>query len=208
MPASQFHNDKGTAPLANECLLIHQVSEGNWDAYTSLFNYYLPKLSQYIYPFANQSMADTEEVIQEVFLKIWEKREMLLHVRSFDHYLFRMARNKLLDLIEKNRSSRNLHAKYARTRETAYNATEQSLLYAEYHALAQEAIGLLSPRLQTVFLLSSQNELSITEIADKLALPRETVKKRLYLASNSIKNYLRSHAEWIGLLAGFLFFNK
>jgi RNA polymerase sigma-70 factor (family 1) len=190
----------------NELLLLQRVSQGDWDAYTDLFNYYLPKLSQYIYPFANQSREDTEEVIQEVFLKIWEKRDTLITIRSFDSYLFRMAKNKLIDLLEKQKSINNLHIKYFESRGVSHTQTEQKLQYAEYYSIAHEAIERLSPKLRAVFLLSSQEELSLDEIATRLDLPKETVKKRLYLASTSIKNYLRRNAGWLALLTGYFFY--
>jgi RNA polymerase sigma factor (sigma-70 family) len=185
----------------NELLILQKVSEGDWDAYSDLFNYYLPKLSQYIYPFANGSREDTEEVIQEVFLKVWEKRETLVTIRSFGSYLFRMAKNQLIDLLGKRKSTRNLHVKYVASREMYHTQPEQGILYAEYHHIAQKAIEQLSPKLQKVFLMRSQDELSLDEIAQKLDLPKETVKKRLWLASTSVKNYLRTNAEWLALLA-------
>jgi RNA polymerase sigma factor (sigma-70 family) len=190
----------------NEVLLLQRISEGDWDAYTDLFNYYLPKLSQYIFPFANQSREDTEEVIQEVFLKIWEKKETLLTIRSFDHYIFRMAKNQLINLFNKRKAERNLLVKYATVHEWSHTETEQSLLYSEYHSAACKAIEQLSPKLKTVFLLSSQEQLSLDEISTKLDLPKETVKKRLYLAGYYIKNYLRLNAEWLLILSACIFF--
>jgi RNA polymerase sigma factor (sigma-70 family) len=189
----------------NELLLLKRISEGDWGAYTDLFKHYLPKLSQYIYPFANQSREDTEEVIQEVFLKIWEKRETLIQIRSFDNYLFRMAKNKLVDLLGKQKSIRNLHITYFESRGMSHTHPEQKLQYAEYYSMAHRAIDQLSPKLQAVFLLSSQEEMSLDDIAKKLDLPKETVKKRLYLASTSVKNYLRVNAEWLTILVGCLF---
>ena len=133
---------------------------------------------------------------------------MLLTIKSFDNYLFRMAKNKSLDLLSRRRAARNLHLKYASTRDRTHTEPEQSLLYAEYQATAQKAIDTLSPKLRAVFLLSSQEELSLDEIADKLNLPKETVKKRLWLAGHSIKDYLRTHAEWVAILAACWFLTK
>ena len=192
----------------DERLLLQKISQGDWEAYAQLFNYYLPKLSQYLHPFVNGSKEDTEEAIQEVFLRIWEKRDTLLAIRSFDSYLFRMAKNKLLDLLDKRKGIRTLHKGYASTRDTFHTQPEQRLAYAEYHATAQKAIDQLSPKLQQVFLLHAREELSLDEIADQLRLPKETVKKRLYLANTAIKNYLRTHAEWLLVWASFFFFNK
>ncbi len=65
---------------------------------------------------------------------------------------------------------------------------------AEYHQIAQKAIDRLSPKLQSVFLLRSRDELSLDEIAVRLELPKDTVKKRLWLASTAIKDYLKENA--------------
>ena len=200
------HSKKNQPILNDEPLLLQRISEGDWAAYTNLFEYYLPKLSQYIYPFSSGSRQDTEEVIQEVFLKIWEKRDTLMTINSFNSYLFRMAKNKVLDLIDQRKSYRNFQLKYVSTRELSHTEPEQSLQYADYNSMAKKAIDLLSPKLQTVFLMSSQLELSLDEISSNLHLPKETVKKRLYLASRFIKDYLKEHAEWLVILVGCFIF--
>jgi RNA polymerase sigma-70 factor (ECF subfamily) len=61
----------------HERLLLQKISQGDWEAYAEIFNHYLPKLSQYLHPFGGGLKENTEEAIQEVFLKIWEKRDML-----------------------------------------------------------------------------------------------------------------------------------
>lgn len=183
-----------------EPILLQKVSEGDWDAYTRLFNHYLPGLTRYIFPFAGQSMADTEEVIQEVFLKIWERRASLASIQTFDRYLFRMAKNKLINLLEKQRLDRKVQTQYARVREKAHTGPESALQYNEYQSTARKGIAALSPKLREVFLLSTQEGLSLDEISAWLRLPRETVKKRLYMATTFVKTYLRDNAHWPALL--------
>lgn len=190
-------NTKTTGPvLPNERELLRRTSEGDWEAYAEIFNFYVPKLLQFIYPFTGQSKEDAEEVIQEVFLKIWEKKEILVAIRSFDSYLFRMAKNKLTDILLEYRSARNKHRAYELIKETYDLGTEQSILYIEYYEAARFAITNLSPKLRTVFLMSTEDDLPLDEISEKLSLPKETVKKRLYMACTSIKNYLQLHAGW------------
>jgi RNA polymerase sigma-70 factor (ECF subfamily) len=199
--ASKSNNNLGMPPHVEEPLLLKSISEGSWEAYTHLFNSYLNKLSQYIHPFVHRSREDTEEVIQEVFLTLWERRATLSSIQSFDHYLFRMAKNKVIDLLTKRRSIKNLHLKYGASRQVSHCEPEQDLIYEEYRDTAKKALAQLSPKLRTVFFMSTQNELSLDEIASRLHLPKQTVKKRLYLAGAFIKNYLRVKAEWLGFLA-------
>jgi RNA polymerase sigma-70 factor (ECF subfamily) len=188
--------DRGQSPLRDEAVLVKKMAQGDWKAFTELFHFYLPRLSRFIYPFANHSVQDTEEIIQEVFLKIWEKRETLQAVHRFDHYLFRMAKNKLIDMIRHQQAHEKKHFHYSLLKEASHSEPEQALLYAEYHDAAKTAVSLLSPKLQSVFLMSTENELSLDEIACRLNLPKATVKKRLYLACVSVKNYLRAHVAW------------
>lgn len=189
--------------LDNEPVLLQKIANGDWEAYTELFNHYLPKLSQYISPFTAHSKQDTEEVIQEVFLKIWEKKESLVVIRCFDGYLFKMAKNKLTDILLGQKALQTKHNGYALLKPTAHSEPEQSLLYTEYYEAARVAIDSLSPKLKTVFLMSTEEDLALDEIASTLSIPKETVKKRLYLASTSIRNYLYSSA---GLAKSILLF--
>jgi RNA polymerase sigma-70 factor (ECF subfamily) len=194
MPSTDQNNDCSWE--LKETFLLRQVSEGDWDAYAQLFNYYLPRLTRYIFPFANRSMHDTEEVIQEVFLRIWERRQTLSGIRSFSPYLFRMAKNKLINTLQQRQSHNALDTRYGRTREQTHSEPENILQYNEYRATALKGIDRLSPKLRIVFVLSTQEEWSLDEISTGLRLPKETVRKRLYMATNFIRTYLRKHAEW------------
>ena len=75
----QNHNIKSHSARLNEQLLLQRVSAGDGEACTYLFNYYLPKLFQYIYPFANQSGEVTEEIIQESFQNMGKERHAFIH---------------------------------------------------------------------------------------------------------------------------------
>ena len=191
--------------LSNESELLQQTANGDWDAYTILFNHYLPKLSQYIYPLTSQSREDTEEIIQEVFLKIWEKKESLVAIRCFDGYLFKMAKNRLLDMLAGQKKLHTKHKGYALIRPTSHQDPEQAIIYTEYYEAARTAIDSLSPKLKTVFLMSTEQDLALDEIASTLSLPKETVKKRLYLASNAIRSYLYSKTGLAKLILVYIF---
>ncbi|MBX2922136.1 MAG: RNA polymerase sigma factor [Chitinophagaceae bacterium] len=201
-----YKNDKDG--LSNEPELLQKTANGDWEAYTMLFNHYLPKLSQYIYPLTSHSRQDTEEVIQEVFLKIWEKKESLVAIRCFDGYLFKMARNKLVDMLAGQKALQAKHRGYALLKPTSHSEPEQAVIYTEYYEAARDAIDSLSPKLKTVFLMSTEQDLALDEIASMLSLPKETVKKRLYLASSSIRSYLYSRTGLVKLMLLFIFLLK
>ncbi|MFP5041874.1 RNA polymerase sigma factor [Parasediminibacterium sp. JCM 36343] len=184
-------------PDREERLLLQQVSQGSREAYTTLYSHYLPILYKYIYRFTRQSHETTEEILQEVFLIIWEKKETLVAVNSFEKYVYKIAKNKLLNLIKHQDFKKRLHQNFGHTQDSAHTNTEKHLQYAEYHATALKAINNLPEKRREVFLLSTQGGLSLDEIAGQLAISKSRVKQQLYTAKEYIKQYLHDNAEWL-----------
>lgn len=180
-----------TNPITNEKELLLKVAEGDRQAYALLVSHYAPRLHYYLQPLVNNNLQDTEDILQEVFLSLWTKKERLPLIRSLDQYLFRMAKNRFLDLLRKE-NSRQQFAEQYKLRSGESSSPYEHTLYAQYSAEAARAIGKLSEKLRVVFLLSTQEDLSIDEIATALALPRETVKKRLYLATRQVRADLKA----------------
>lgn len=183
----------------NESSLLKKASAGDRIAFTTLYTYYFPRLYRFVF-FINQSREDTEEILQDVFLKIWDKRESLPRIRSFEDYLFRMAKNKLFDLAKKNKA---IHRLMPQQIQAVSDATDE-VTYKEYHRVAMEAITHLPERKRTVFLMSVEEDMSLDEIASELKISRSAVKKHLYAAVRTIKEHLRLHAEWTVGIAIFL----
>ncbi|HEU4553879.1 MAG TPA: sigma-70 family RNA polymerase sigma factor [Chitinophaga sp.] len=190
----------------HDTALLKRIAAGEWAAYDELVRQYSSRLLFYLMPLTRYDQSRAEDILQDVFLAVWEKRESLLFIRSIEQYLFRMTKNRFLDLLRKEQSRLRLIDRYQETGElnTAASPYEQ-VLYAEYSAQAAKAISQLSEKLRIVFLLSTQHDLSVGEIANALNLPKETVKKRLYLAGNFIRSYLKKHGEWLLLLLVYFF---
>lgn len=176
-------------------MLLKLVAEGDRAAYGELFNHYLPKLAYYLEPLTTASGIDYQDIIQEIFLAVWEKRENIPVVRSFDRYLFRMAKNRFLDLLRKERSTAVLMQAYSHLHKEEVPVPADLLLFEQYRETAVEAIAGLSPKLKSVFTMSTEHELSLDQIAQQLSIPKETVKKRLWMATTRVKSYLKRHAH-------------
>ena len=185
----------GFSPI-EERTLFEQVSLGDREAYAKLYAFYVPKLYRFIYPFANQSKEDTEEVLQEVFLKIWIRKETLVDLRSFESYLFRMAKNQLTDHRKRNLSRQNLVIRLMPECETENATAHDNMVYTEYIQAAKEAVYQLTPQRRKIFEMRTQQDMAIDEIAAKLNITRSAVKKQLYEAILFIKTYLKYHTGW------------
>src|SRR6185503_2560959 len=88
-----------TLPLPDETDLLARVAEGNDRAFETIFHHYRPKIYSSAYQlFGNIQMAD--ELVQEVFLKVWLNRDKLPHILKFDSWLFIIARNQVFDMLK------------------------------------------------------------------------------------------------------------
>lgn len=178
---------------------------GDRQAFTALYSYYAPLLYKVIYPLTNRSREDTEEIIQELFVKIWEKRDRMLTIRSFRPFIFRLARNRVIDWYRKREIVNDYRVFYSAHGPRESDRLEDHLLFEEYYSLAMEAIAKLPPRQREIFHLRHTSDLSLAEVADTLHISINGVKKQLYEATRFVRDYLQRHGEWTLLLLAYFF---
>lgn len=178
----------------DEKALIAMVSTGDRQAFTQLYSTHLNNLYRYIYLFT-KSKEETEEMLQDIFIKIWENREKLPEVDSLKNYLFRIAKNKLLDKIRHLHVSQRVLSEIKRTKDISETITSDQCAYKEYYKLVQQAIEKLPPRNKLIFRLNVENGLSQDEIAAELNISKSVVKKQVYRASHFVREYLFKHGE-------------
>jgi RNA polymerase sigma-70 factor (ECF subfamily) len=177
-------------PCEKELLL--KVANGDEHAFSELFNSYHQLLGTHIYRITD-SVELAEEVVQDVFLKIWVSRETLTAVQNFKAYLFVISKNHALNCLRKLAKER-VHQK--NLEENALSLISENNPDLEvYYSLLDEAIDHLPPQQQKVYLLSRHSRLKYDEIASQMGLSRETVKKYLQGATHSITSFVQSNID-------------
>lgn len=176
-------------PIHGERELLHDLARGDERAFRAIFTSYADLLGKHILRIT-RSQELAEEVVQDVFLKIWIKREELAGVRDFRAYLFVLSRNYAINYLKKtaNLMLSELDADKVALEDIDISDHEHD---NDYYALIDEAIDLLPPQQQKVYLLSRHERLKYNEIASRLNLSRETVKKYLQIATESVTAYVR-----------------
>jgi RNA polymerase sigma-70 factor (ECF subfamily) len=198
---------RSTSSEDEDPALLQQLAGGNRGAFTLLFRRYQAKLYYYLLPFTDGTSIDPDEVIQEVFIKIWLKKEAFGDILHFEPYLYRMARNKLIDIRRKEKNLTRHFPAELLSREIPDLTTEDQLLFAEYHTLAMKAMDRLPQRRRQIFEFRTQNAMSVEEIATFMNISNDVVRQQLHLASRSIREYLREHGGlviYISLIVKFL----
>jgi len=174
-----------TKALYNEPHLIILASQGNREAFTSLYSHYLDAVTQYIRLFTN-SEDEADEVIQDVFVRIWEQRDKLSTVTSFRSYVARAARNRLLDHLRHLEVRKAAILDLQQTKTTA-ETPEDIWHYRYIYAKVQQQIAALPTQCQHVFRLSVEKGMSLDEIAAELHISKSGVKNQLYKAQKLVR---------------------
>jgi len=174
--------------------LLKQVAEGNEKSFSVIFYAYHQRLGAYVYRITG-SKTMAEEVVQDVFLKIWKKREKLLEVKKFDSYLFVMSKNHAFNCLRKVATTKKKEAEFKKTLSLQNNRETKDSLKQNCYSILDQAVEQLPPQQRKVYILSRRQRLKYKEIAQKMNISHETVKKYLQHATRAITSYAKSHKD-------------
>jgi RNA polymerase sigma-70 factor (ECF subfamily) len=186
----------------NEKELLQQVSQGDRDAFRRLYIGYYEQVRRYIYLF-EPSRENLDELTQDVFVRVWEKRGHLGGVASFADYLFLVTRNVVFNYLRSLKVQQKVKELNGLDG-TGVNDTEDLVLFKQYYRIALEAMEKLPPGRRRVLKMSIDDGLSLDEIAAELKISRAGVKKQLYAATAFVRKYLQEHGEITAILFVFL----
>ncbi|MDO6432582.1 RNA polymerase sigma-70 factor [Flavitalea sp. BT771] len=178
----------------DEISLLACIAKGDEVAFRQLFDHHWDNIYGVAFAFT-KSPVIAEEMAQDVFVKIWLRREELPQVRKFNDYLFIIARNHILSTLRKKIIETSFPDHLLNYfRETDSNPEDQLMLRETEHLL-HKAIEQLPPQQHLIYCLSREQGLNQEEIAAKLDISKNTVKSHMSKALLFIRNYLRMHAE-------------
>ena len=181
--------------LSNNSELLHRVSTGDEPAFKTLFDTYRNRLFFYISRFV-KSEAVAEELVMDVFMKIWVGRELVVQIDNFDAFLFRIAHNKSIDFLRSAaKDSRLEELLWEKMQVVSAEKADSSVLVHEYEEKIREAISLLSPQRKKIYLLSREQDYTHDQIAEQLNISKSTVNNQLVEAQRFIRNFLSKNIE-------------
>lgn len=175
-------------PYEEKTLLL-KISEGDEDAFRTLYDIYFHRLSVYIFKLCKSDTA-TEEIVQDIFIKIWEYRSSLASVETPEAYIFSMARNKTIDFLRKLAKETGLICVLKAHLELSNNEIEDKLNFTDLRRLIDEALAPLSDQKKRIFHLSRNEGLEHDEIAQVMQLSKSTVKNHLSQTLQHLREFL------------------
>jgi RNA polymerase sigma-70 factor (ECF subfamily) len=173
--------------------LVPLVQKGMKAAYQELFERYAPRIYQFSLSYLKNEL-DAEGLVQDVFLKIWERRDKLDSTKNIKAFIFKIAINSIYDLIRR-RNIEHAFQDFTRAQENSYtDTTWHTIIWDEMLMNLDELVKQMPEQRRKIFRMSREKGLSNDEIARELNLSKRTVENQLYRAIAFLKKHFDTNS--------------
>ena len=176
--------------MTDDNFLASGIRNDNLKAFELLFHRYKKKLYYFSLRYL-KDVAEAEEIVQIVFINIWEHRKTLDETLSVKSYIYRSAVNNIYNCLKKRAIRQNYIDRELQNQERSANQTYEHIYYKDLKKTISNIISSLPPQQQKIFQLSRIEGLSHEEIAGKLDLSIRTVENQIYRVTKVIKKQLK-----------------
>ncbi len=184
----------------SDSYIIIRIKRGDEAAFRTLFDTWCGKLFHFSFRYL-KSHEQAEEVVQDTLLKIWTIRQDLDETLPLSPLLFTICQRICIDLLRRAAASGAATEALWQNYTGLCNSTEEAVLLADLESFTEEALGRLPAQQQQVFRLSRYEGLSHAEIAERMQISRETVKKHSAEALKRMRLYFSKYGSaWMVLL--------
>lgn len=174
--------------------LLEQFKFGSHSAFENLYDKYADK----VYRFARRYISNTEdveEIIQDVFVRLWDARSFVNPQLNFDNYLFTITKNLIF-----NRYRSKVNETYFQTMvlvglEQESHVQEDEIIAKDLSQYIDDITEKLPPKQQKIFNLSRKQFLTHKEIASQMGISEKTVEAHIYQALKNIRKYMESESK-------------
>ena len=172
--------------------LFERIQAGKDEAFGLVFSHYYDRIYATALQYCKVETV-AEDVAQQVFLKIWEKRDSLTGVRDPEGWLFTLARNQVLDVMREQTRSRRYTEYISEVFLEEEASPEQLMINRQRRDLLKRGLQELSPKQQEIYRLNREQGFTYDEIAGQLGIGRETVKEHMGRALSRIRQFIADH---------------
>jgi RNA polymerase sigma-70 factor (ECF subfamily) len=183
-----------------EFFILQKMIQGDEDAFKYFFDTYYDDLCNFVNSYLRDETL-SEDIVQNIFIYLWEKRGSLPLNCSVKSYLYSASKNKSLNYLRNRKNQNRIVGELVPRAELASDAADQFLEFEELKKIICEAINRLPAQCKTIYQLSRNGGLTNREIAEKLEISIKTVENQITIAIRKIKDFLEPYHDQI-----FIFF--
>lgn len=175
--------------LNTDSKLLDRMGVGDQDAFIIIYNRYHERVYTFSLWYLKYEV-EAEEVVQEVFLKLWQLGTEAAKINNLESFLRTLTRNRSLDMLRKRASEAKADTVLAINWQENHNDTEDQILLNDTKKVLQQAIDLLPKQQRLVYELCGQQGLKNDEVAEQLNLSPLTVRTHMKLALKFLRTYM------------------
>lgn len=184
--------------------LLLRVSAGDKHAFIQLHNHYFDKIYYAALSFL-KSPDLAMDTLQDVFLKLWQKRALLCTIENFGAYLMVMVRNELINVLQRQNRRSEVYQGYKLLIPENFMLADTQLEYKELNLIITNAVSTLSPQQQLIYQLTREEGLSHAVVAERLGLSTKTIANSITLILNHLRIHILKHKKaYLWILAFFI----
>jgi len=176
--------------------LIVRLKEGDQTAFQLLFHFYYPGLVIYASQFTTRT-ADSEEIVQDFFVRLWSKHTQITLCDSFKNYFFSSIKNACLDFLKHQKVEKKYVSEMMELMKHHLAYDVDLYVVSELQEKLKQGIDLLPDKCRQVFIMSRLEGLKNEEIAEKLNISKRTVETQISKALKVLRVELK---DYLGLL--------
>lgn len=169
--------------IDDERLLLQKLKEGSKEAFHELYLEYFQKLCSYI-SFFTKNSDHSQDIVQQVMMKIWDKHSEINIGNSLKHYLFRASYNEFINV---NKRAKKFSLLEELTLEAYEEIQDDAPYYLQHLELVKREIEKLPPKCKEVFILNKMEGKRYREIAQQLGISEKTVEIHISNAMKKIR---------------------
>lgn len=174
---------------------LQRIARGDEAAFALLYKHTVASIYNAVLTYVKAEYA-AEEIVQDVYVKLWNNRDKLAEVEQPDSYLFIMARNAVMTHFRKITAEQKLFISLPEAGSLPRESVSGHLMVKEYQAIHAKAMNLLPTQQQAAYRLAYEQELPLAAIAATMKLSRSTVKKHLELSRRFVRDYVNAHIHF------------
>lgn len=178
--------------------IIHLLAKDQKKVLDFIFDRYYTELCRHAYRYTGKEEI-AEEITQDIFVYLWEKRKDINISTSLKAYLYKAVSNRSINHLKSQFSRQKFEEIEGDYLTVSHRNTEEQLNYEELNGILQEGISRLPDRCRTIFNLSRNGGLTYQDIAKELGISPKTVEVQMGIALKKLREYLGDHWETVAI---------
>jgi RNA polymerase sigma-70 factor (ECF subfamily) len=183
----------------NDAQIVAKISTHDQSVFEYVFKRYYQELCNFAFMYLKVEQS-SEEVVQETFINIWEKRQKLNIQSSLKAYLYTAVKNRSINYLKSKATQVSQKSHSTSSDENPIHiaeeaAIEEAMHNAELQSVLMQAVESLPKRCSEIFTLTRIEGLSYQEVADQLGISKKTVEAQMGIAFKKLRTFIKQHWE-------------